>query len=222
MAGFSTNWEAEWDRRTNYAEWPWTDLVSKLYRHTEIESGDVVLELGCGAGANIPFFLDLGVEYYSIEGSKTAVNEVRQRFPEIEDTVKVGDFTAEIPFDTSFDYVVDRASLTTNSTTAIKRCLDLVADSLTPDGKAVIIDMYSTDHSEYSAGEKAADEYTRSGFQDGPFANLGEVHFSSQAHLHELWDGLFSIEYLEHKSKTQKIPTDGYQYCAWDIIATPS
>lgn len=104
MSGFSDNWEAEWENRESFPEWPWTDLVSKIHRRTSLGAGDTVLELGCGAGANVPFFRDLGVEYYAIEGSESAVSELRNRFPNIGSTVSVGDFTAEIPFDVSFDY----------------------------------------------------------------------------------------------------------------------
>ena len=39
-----------------------------------------VLELGCGAGANIPFFSSLNVEYYAIEGSPTIVESLRKKW----------------------------------------------------------------------------------------------------------------------------------------------
>jgi SAM-dependent methyltransferase len=220
MSGFSDNWEAEWDNRASYPEWPWTDLVSKIHRHTSMDAGDTVLEIGCGAGANVPFFRDLGVEYYAIEGSESAVSELRDRFPDIGSTVSVGDFTAEIPFDVSFDYVVDRASLTTNSTEAINRCLDLITEQLRPGGQILSVDMYSTAHTEYDRGPTTVDEYTRSGFEQGVFANLGEIHFSSKDHIRELYEGPFEITHLEHKTRTREIPDDEYQYASWDVIAT--
>ena len=40
-----------------------------------------VLELGCGPGANIPFFLSQGADYYAAEGSETIVVELQKKFP---------------------------------------------------------------------------------------------------------------------------------------------
>jgi SAM-dependent methyltransferase len=114
-----------------------------------MEAGDAVLELGCGAGANVPFFRELGVDYYSIEVSESAVTKLLQRFPELDGNVVVGDFTLEIPFDTQFDYIVDRASLAANSTSAITVSLELIADTLRSGGKMITVDMYSTEHSAY-------------------------------------------------------------------------
>ena len=75
-------------------------------------------------GANIAFFSGLGVEYFGTEGSESAVRQVSRRFadqPRI--TLACCDFTRTIPFDGPFDLVVDRSSLTHNSTADIRRCL---------------------------------------------------------------------------------------------------
>jgi len=42
-----------------------------------------VLELSCGAGANIPFFLGQGFKYYGIDGSDTIINKLKESFPKI-------------------------------------------------------------------------------------------------------------------------------------------
>ena len=220
MDAFSEQWEDEWRQRDSYPEWPWSDLVSTVYRHTDIESGDKVLELGCGAGANAPFFLDLGVEYYAIEGAESAVETVHDRFPEVEDSVVVGDFTEEIPFDESFDCVVDRGALTANSATAIESGLTLAHDALCQDGVLLTIDMFSTDHSEYDQQNgKRVDEFTRDEFNDGPFDGLGEIHFASEEHLRELYEQEYEIELLEHKVKTQVYPETQKRHAVWDVVA---
>ena len=104
--------------------WPWSDLVSYVMRHARPQNEKFrVLELGCGAGANIPFFKQLGVQYHAVEGSATIVNMLAGKFPEYRSTIKVGDFTKELPFEGEFDLVVDRASLTCNTTSSIRRGL---------------------------------------------------------------------------------------------------
>lgn len=68
-------WNKIYKRNEQISIWPWSDLVSIVMRHTKPTTNDFkVVELGCGAGANIPFFLSLGVEYYSIEASEIIVS----------------------------------------------------------------------------------------------------------------------------------------------------
>jgi len=51
-----------------------SDLISYVMRYARPSGkGCRVLELGCGAGANIPFFKSLGAEYFGIEGSGAVV-----------------------------------------------------------------------------------------------------------------------------------------------------
>jgi len=93
-----------------------------------------VLELGCGAGANIPLFLALGIEYFAIEGSPTIVAQLHERYPELANQIVVGDFTAEQSFSGDFDLIIDRASVTHNNTSAIKSALGMAYKALKPGG----------------------------------------------------------------------------------------
>ena len=52
-----------------------------------------ILELGCGAGANIRFFEELGCEYWGIEGSPTIVARLHSKYPKLVDRIITGDFT---------------------------------------------------------------------------------------------------------------------------------
>ena len=107
--------------------WPWSDLVSYIYRYARPSDGfQRVLELGCGAGANIPLFEKLGTDYHGIEGSPSIVQSLHEQFPNIKDRIVVGDFTKTIPFDGKFDLVVDRSSITHNVTSAIHRTLGMI------------------------------------------------------------------------------------------------
>ena len=106
--GFSAEWEQCYKSNSHMSIWPWSDLVSYVYRYAKPTTDDFkVLEIGCGAGANIPFFKHLGVKYYAIDGSESIVKQLKESFPEYKNSIVVGDFTREIPFDEQFDLVVD-------------------------------------------------------------------------------------------------------------------
>jgi SAM-dependent methyltransferase len=216
---FSPEWEQRYRENTHLGVWPWSDVVSFVMRHARPASQQYrVLELGCGAGANIPFFLSLGVEYYAIEGSATIVQQLHQRFPALKNNIVVGDFTQQFPFDGKFDLILDRASLTHNGTTAIRRCLDTVYDALKPGAKFIGVDWFSTAYSDYEKGRQTEDVYTRTGYEEGSFAHVGQVHFSDRPHLLDLFSK-FEMQVLEHKIIERALPEDGWRFASWNLVA---
>lgn len=79
--GFSIEWEKTYQTGAHNSVWPWSDVVSMTNRYFRGDkSGLRVLELGCGAGANIPFFVTIGAEYCGIEGSVTEVQKLQKRW----------------------------------------------------------------------------------------------------------------------------------------------
>ena len=128
MNGFSSEWNGIYKDGMQLTSWPWSDLVSLLYSHCKdsIRSNGVVLELGCGAGPNIPFIQSLGMEYYGIDGSTEVVDILRDKFPNLKGKAVVGDFTdieccIDLP---SPDIIIDRAAVTHNNLSAIKHTLE--------------------------------------------------------------------------------------------------
>ena len=77
-----------------------------------------VLELGCGAGANIPFFKAIGAEYFGIDGSEFVIDRLHKQFPDLVDRIMYGNFVTKTRFPILFDLVLDRASTSHNSTEA--------------------------------------------------------------------------------------------------------
>jgi SAM-dependent methyltransferase len=214
----------EWDElyRTGkqLSHWPWSDLVAFVHRHAPRGDGfHRVLELGCGAGANIPLFVHLGVDYHSIEASPTIVAELHLAFPALADRIVVGDFTRDFPFSGSFDLVVDRSSLTHNTTSAIRRTLAMVFDRLRAGGKFIGIDWFSSACPDAQWGHPL-DEHTRAHISQGEFAGLGAVHFSDQDHLVELLTGAgFRLERLEHKQIDYILPAGSAGLGRWNFVA---
>lgn len=217
---FSTEWEGLFRGDTHLSQWPWSDLVSYVYRYAHPEAGfRRVLEVGCGAGANIPLFLRLGMDYWAVEGSPTIVARLHTAFPELAESIVVGDFTCEIPFEGPFDLVVDRGSLTHNDTASIRQALRLIHERLRPGGKLLGIDWFSDAHGDSSAGV-AVDAHTRRDIPEGHLKGTGQVHFSSREHLLGLLsEGGFVLERLEHKRNEVSIPSDGGCLAWWKFVA---
>lgn len=214
---------AEWDQRylegTHLSVWPWSDLVSLVRRNfRNLGAATRVLELGCGAGANIPFFLSLGVQYFAMDGSPAIVATLRERFPSAADRIAVADFTLEAPFPGGFDIVVDRAAVTHNSSAAIERAMDLVWHGLVPGGSFVGVDWFSTRYGEFGRGLRGDDAMTRTGYRNGPFAGTGNVHFSDEAHLRALFHR-FELAVLEEKIVRNVVPGDSSEFATWNIVA---
>jgi SAM-dependent methyltransferase len=217
---FSPEWDHAFRANTHISVWPWSDLVSHVYRYAPPAAGfQRVLELGCGVGANISLFHKLNVDYHAIEGSETAVARLHDAYPDLADRILVGDFTQEIPFHAPFDLVVDRAAVTHNTTEAICRVLAIVFQLLRSGGKLIGIDWFSANHHDATEGV-AIDSHTRTGIAVGPFAGVGAVHFSDQNHIVNLTTSAgFDIERLEHKQYDLIIPKGSYRLAAWNLVA---
>jgi hypothetical protein len=216
---FSNEWEQAYASGRAGSVWPWSDLVSFVMRYARPSKTPFrVLELGSAVGANIPFFESLGVEYYGIEGSESAVKLLHEKFPALAERIVAGDFTQDIPFDIEFDLIVDRASLTHNSTTAIESCISLVEKYLVPAGFFIGIDWFSTMHSDFALGTSADDANTKSDIQTGQFKDIGKTHFSDKEHLLSLFKA-FSLVSLEHKVVTKEIPHDDQVFASWNFVA---
>lgn len=177
-----------------------------------------MLELGCGAGANIPLFMALGMDYYAIEGSPTIVKQLHDRYPSLAGNIACGDFTAIQPFPGQFDLVIDRSALTHNSTRAIIRGLNVAFDSLKPGGVFIGSDWFSINHSNARDGSSSEDAYTRTDYSTGQFAGVGQVHFSDEAHLRTLFSQ-FEIIFMEEKQSRRFEPKDAHLFAAWNIVA---
>ena len=79
--------------------WPWSSVVTILHKlKSNLHSKAKILEIGCGMGANIKLIQSLGYEYYGIEFSDFAINEILSIHPELSDSIISGDFTKKISF----------------------------------------------------------------------------------------------------------------------------
>jgi hypothetical protein len=216
---FSKEWDARYSENTHLSVWPWSDLVSYFHRYAKpFSAGTKILEIGFGAGANIPFFESLGVAYSGIEGSQAIHSRVCARFPALADKLYLGDFLS-FDFPEIYGVIVDRAAMTHNSTLAIKNGLKRLGKHLAAGGKYIGIDWFSASHSDFLAGE-AVDELTRCNFLGGQFAGVGNVHFSTREHILDLFsEAGLRVTRLEHKQCVDEIPDKGRLFASWNLVA---
>ena len=114
-------WDEIYKSRKQICRWPFSDLVSLVLRNRHrLPARPSVLEMGCGSGPNIPFFLENNFDYYAIEGANSIVEELKGNYPAIRDNIVCGDFSKPISFKRKFDLVFDRAAITHNTTDDIK------------------------------------------------------------------------------------------------------
>ncbi|QKJ67895.1 class I SAM-dependent methyltransferase [Deefgea piscis] len=218
---FSEEWEFCFNKQTHQSIWPWTDLVSLVHRHMDLKlKGCRVLEFGCGVGANIPFFLHNGIEYFAIEGSESAIQTVVKKFPSLINNIVLGDFTKDNNLFKDLDLIVDRAAMTHNTTSAISCGLKNAYKYLKPGGIYIGVDWFSTKHSDFKNGFKLADDFTRNNYSSGPFYGVGNVHFSDENHLEMLFSQ-FEILSLEYKTYNSYIPSKAgnEDMSFWNIVA---
>jgi len=220
MNGFSKEWESVYDKGLQITSWPWSDVVSLINRFCkDVMHNGRVLELGCGAGPNIPFFMSLGMEYYGIEGSYNVVRSLHNKFPKLKDRVVSGDFTNIDSFPTSskIDIILDRAAVTHNDLNSINNTIEHCLKCLKPGGLFVGIDWFSTKHFDYRLGEEGQDRNTRTGIEKGQFKNIGNVHFSDEGHLRNIFKK-FDIVLLEEKVIKNYQNSNNHQFASWNIV----
>ncbi len=216
----SNAWEALYAAGLHGSVWPWSDLVSLFMRHVRPIGADIeVLEVGVGAGANIPFVLSLGGRMAGVDGSATAISRLKERFAG-NDRVQLalGDFTQSIPFDRSFDVVIDRGSITHNDEHGVRQALSHIYKRLKPGGWLLCLLLFSDKMKEFSCGNEGPDEWTRSDIDAGPLAGTGMAHFWSPKHIAHVFAD-FEIVVLEECTLRHLVPDlkDGVAY--YNLVA---
>ena len=231
--GFSVEWEKIYQTGAHNSIWPWSEVVSLTNRYFTGDKSKIrVLELGCGAGANIPFFYAIGAEYCGIEGSITQVKKLNKQYgsPCCADkylrgggknliTVSQGDFTEGLPFDGEFDLILDRSSVTANVTADIRKTIALAYEKLRKGGYYFGLDWISTNWGAFSDPAEVfdvIDEYTRV-FHSGHFNGMGNIHFSDAGHIRELFCQMTMIELYE-KTSNYIVPK-GKRTAQWSFVA---
>ena len=101
------------------------------------------MEVGCGVGANIPFFNNRNFDYYGFDVSKVAINYLKKKFPKLKNNLFVLDIEKkDIPVK-NFDLVIDRGCLIHVKKKNNLSVLDRIFDATKKNSLIVFTDLIS-------------------------------------------------------------------------------
>lgn len=214
---FSNQWNYLYSNNTNISIWPWSDLISLYFNYFNKKNKKKIriLELGCGAGANIPFFLNKKFDYYGLDGSNYIIKKLKKRYPKIKRNLVCADFTKQIPFNLKFDLIIDRASITCNNQVSIKNTINFIYNKLNKKGMFIGIDWYSTLTTDFKKGEFDKDKYTKKNMKNSIFKGAGSFHFCNEKLIKNYFKN-FKVKNLEHKLIEYKI--NKKKLATWTIV----
>jgi ubiquinone/menaquinone biosynthesis C-methylase UbiE len=210
-------WEKRYANNPNYRSWyPWSEVVSFLYRNAPRNRPwreMSVLEVGCGTGNNLWFAAREGFRTAGIEGSETAVEFARKRFAEegLDGDFRVGDFSS-LPFaDRSFDFVIDRGSLTLTTRPGAIDCVREVRRVIKPNGLFQCGPFSDRDSSFYRTPDE--DGLVR-GIEVGTL-QCGQARFYSLQDMRDLFQEGWKFEVLQHIEEADMMAPARISHCRW-------
>lgn len=132
------SWDSGWEiifKKRDWGTYPSEDLVRFIKSHLKVK-GKKILEVGCGAGANLWFLYEQGLKVHGIDGSATAVKKAKKllKFKKAKAKLKIGDIIS-LPYkDNFFDFIIDIECLYSNSELNTKIILNEIYRVLKPKG----------------------------------------------------------------------------------------
>ena len=198
-------WEQIFRNREQWGRYPPEELVRFMARHyypvpdrREVR----VLELGCGPGAGPGWYVAReGFRYAGIDGSATAIERARRRFAAegLSAELSLG-AARNLPWvEASFDCVIDVACLQHNDEAATQAIVAEIHRVLKPGGRHFSLTTRSG-----CWGDGTGSRVDSSSFRDvqeGPFAAMGVVRFSTAEQLRRLYSRFAEVE-LEHSARS--------------------
>lgn len=205
-----TDWEEIYSKGQQLAEWPWSDVVSLFHKFkSHKQTGNVsVLELGCAAGVNASFFFSQHCEYVGIDGSGTAIQIARERFPENAKSffdADLNDMGAVLPLK-KYDIILDRASVSHNPREQIVSIISQSKELLNDNGLYIGVDWHSDQSSAFDSREVNGVRYLED-VNDDQFSNVKGTYFASPDCINQIFeefDMIFLVEKTSQDYDTKK------------------
>jgi SAM-dependent methyltransferase len=208
--------ELIWEERV-YAKgkhlnrYPFGELVSLFFNarshlRTDVSGSHSLLELGCGAGNNLWFFAENGLDCVGIDASDTACKIARERMLErgVSAVVLCMNFDQIDEIDRQFDFIVDRAATYCGDFETRQRWWRKALRCLKPGGIVISVNFdkssvwYQKSVNEPGFAKKVSTD-TFSDFAYGPLVDTGISHFVDLDSLLLLFEGLETLNVLRHQ-----------------------
>ena len=179
------SWDPTWEgvhKARGWGRYPPEELIRFVARHyfdVPDRSAVKILELGCGAGANLWFLAREGFDTFGVDGSETAIARARQYLEQqcLTAHLKVSDVTeqAELFPGVRFDAIIDVACSCCHRLNIARAMFDRAFDGLKPGGRIYSMTLAAGTYGD--ALGKEVEPGTRAEIPDGPFRGLGICHF---------------------------------------------
>jgi SAM-dependent methyltransferase len=204
--------------------YPYGELVSLFFNaRADLKTAQIgpmsLLELGCGAGNNLWFFAENGLDCVGIDASETACDLSRQRLAErgVGGRILCMNFDQLDALDGSFDFIVDRAATYCADFPTRQRWWKAALARLKPGGIVISVNFdkssvwYQKAVNEPGFARMVATD-TFTDFAYGPLVDTGTSHFVDKSSLLALFDGLETLNILSRQCASVYHAEHPYQY----------
>ena len=219
MTSFDDTWQKTYLEGQQLNKYPWSDVVSFVFRHRPRRPPAEVsiLEIGCGSGPNLFFLAAEGFRAFGLDASAAAIDVARERLAAkglAAETV-VGDFSS-LPFpDESMDLVIDRAAVTHADSATIARTVAEVRRVLKPGGK-FLFTPFGDSHAGFARGTLDADG-TSSGIDATHLAGF-QVTFFNSKDIFRLFSSGWRLQTCARREEMD-ILDPGNAFASWIVVA---
>ena len=218
----SLNYTGHWDIKFQQREWgryPPEDLVRFMARNFKHDNPNEknVLEVGCGPGANLWFFVREGFNTSGIDISPKAIELAKDRIhhevassDQINIDLRVGNFL-KLPWrEDCFDAVVDNFAIYANPLEGIKKTISEIHRVLKSGGVG-FSKFWGKNCTGYGSGV-ALEDGSFTEIESGPCFNMGLCHFVDEQELRVLFSSFdeLTIEKVLKTSSSSDICIEEY------------
>ena len=216
-----------WERLHSSRSWgkyPAIDLIQPVMRNfpsRQKREETRILELGCGTGANLKFFLNEGFQVIGIDGSDTAIANAKVNLETLKGKTQeldlhVSTFSDWVMDDCSLDLSIDYVSVCCTKFDEISETYKKIARFLRPGGNH-LLKAYGRKTTGYGTGQFVEDGTWRNP-TCGPCLGMGLVHFFNLQDLEFLFRDWHKVEIFNHLTTCPSKPE--FQIEEWRVWAT--
>lgn len=155
------SWNNIYNSGMQLNKYPFDWVVSQTKKYFSNSKGFSVLDLGCGFGNHVSFFLKSGFESVTaVDGSDVAINFVKKKFKKSKRVNFIKANFNNIEFKkNSYDLCLDRMSITHNNFNNSRRIVSNIYKCLKKDAYFFSV-CFSKKHSEYKKKTKSKDYFS--------------------------------------------------------------